>query len=190
MLPRTWVSKWLPTGLALAIAVLSRAGAADVPAPTVQSPSPAAAASQAQPAAEGELPAFQPGLWEYQRSLVSAAHDTPRQATIKKCSDPSEEMRKKRLELKQKGCRFSPTVHTGNSYSASWTCPAHGGVVAMSQVITVTSDSSYEDANEARFEDQVMRTRIVATRVGACPLLPGAPKHRRRPPPLAPSSGG
>lgn len=57
----------------------------------------------------------------------------------------------------------------------------------MSQVITVTGTSSYEDSNEARIGDQVTRTKIVATRVGECSLLPGAQKPRRRPLPIAPS---
>jgi len=60
----------------------------------------------------------------------------------------------------------------------------------MSQKLTVTSESSYEDISEARFEEQQTRTKIVATRIGECPLLPGAPKPRRRPPPLSPSTGG
>jgi hypothetical protein len=136
------------------------------------------------------LPSFRPGEWQYQRSVISPTGAAPRHATITKCADPSEEMRKKLVELKQKGCRFSPTAHAGTSYSTSWTCAARGSLLLLSQVITVTGESSYEDSTEARLQDQVTRTRIVATRVGECPLLPGAPKHRRRPSPLAPPGGG
>jgi hypothetical protein len=179
------------------VAAPSRARAADVPSSAAQSPSAAAAAlrteaAQPEPAAAMGLPSFKPGKWQYQRSVISATGGAPRQATISKCADPSQEMRAKLAELKQKGCRFMPTTHSGNSYSTSWTCPAHGGLVLMSQVITVTSESSYEDSNEARVQDQATRTKIVATRVGECPLLPNAPKHRRRSPlPLpAPNGGG
>jgi hypothetical protein len=176
---------------AVLIAALSGARAADVPAPTVQAPSRAAAPAQAESAADLGLPRLQPGNWQYQRSVISATGAAPRQATISKCADPSQEMRGKLAELKQKGCRFSPTTHTGNSYSTSWTCPARGTLLVMTQVITVTSDSSYEDSTEARLQEQVMRTKIVATRVGECSPLAGVPrKHRPRPPPIAPSSGG
>ncbi len=175
---------------AVLVAALSSVRAADVPAPTVQTPSPAAAPAQAASASDLGLPSFRPGKWQYQRSVISATGGTPRRGTISKCGDPSEELRNKLAQLKQQGCRFSSTTHAGNSYSTTWTCPAHGGVLLMSQVITVTSESSYEDSNEARFQDQVTRTKIVATRVGECPLLPGAPKHRRGPSPLAsPGSG-
>src|SRR5205807_10308162 len=90
----------------------------------------------------------------------------------------------------KKGCRFSPTIHLGNTYQATWICSARGGVVAMSQKLTVTSESSYEDISEARFEEQQTRTKIVATRIGECPLLPNAPKHRRGPSPLPRSGNG
>jgi hypothetical protein len=181
-------------GLVLAFSALSRIGAADVPAPPTQSRPHAATPAQPDPPLNVELPSLQPGMWEYQRSVTSTTHQSPAEAKISKCSDPSEEMRSKRAELQQKGCRFSPTIHTGNNYRASWTCPTHGGVVAMSQVITVSGDNRYEDMNEARFQEQVSRTRIVATRIGECPLIPGVPKQRHRPPPVpsssSPSSGG
>jgi hypothetical protein len=124
----------------------------------------------------------------YERTVTSGNH-TPAQAKMSRCSDPSVEMRKKVAKLKQKGCRFAHTVHIGNTYRSSWACPAHGGVVALAQVLTVTSDSSYEDTSQARFEDRLTRTKIVATRVGDCPPgIPGIPKHRPRPPvPSAPS---
>ena len=141
-------------------------------------------------AREAELPSLKPGMWEYQRTLTTRARGTPAVAKVSKCGDPTVEMRNKLAELEKKGCRFSPTVHLGNTYRASWTCPTHGGVVAMSQKLTVTSESSYEDISEARFEEQQTRTKIVATRIGECPLLPGVPKQRRRPPPLSPSRGG
>ena len=167
--------------------------AADVlaPAPTVAASSPAAASALTESAADLGLPSFQPGNWQYQRSVISATGAAPRQATISKCANPSQEMRNKLAELKQKGCRFSPTTHTGNSYSTSWTCPARGTLLAMTQVITVTSDSSYEDSTEARLQEQITRTKIVATRIGECSPLAGVPKkHPRRPPPIAPSGGG
>jgi len=190
---RSWFYKMVPVALAAAFAAPSRAAALDgpePPAPAAQSASPATASSPAQSAADMGLPSFHSGKWQYQRSVISGSGGTPRQATISKCADPSQEMRSKLAELKQKGCRFSPTTHAGTTYSTTWTCPAHGGLLSLSQVITVTGESSYEDSTEARFQDQVTRTRIVATRVGECPLLPGAPKHRHRASPLAPPSGG
>jgi Protein of unknown function (DUF3617) len=146
--------------------------------------------------AEADVPTLQPGMWQYERTVSSRtrtppgqprppAQSSPAQTKISKCTNPTLEMRNKIAELKKKGCRFMPTVHTGNTYRASWACPTHGGVLILTQVLTVENDNGYEDASEARFEEQVTRTKIVATRVGDCPLLPGVPKQRHRPPPLS-----
>jgi hypothetical protein len=175
----------IPTGVALLLAV--PALAADPPAPEAPRAAPSAAAAP-ETEAEVDLPTFQPGMWAYERTVTSG-NRAPTQSKMSKCSDPSVEMRSKIAELKKKGCRFSPTTHFANIYRSSWVCPAHGGVLALAQTLTVTSDSRYEDSSEARFEEKLTRTKIVATRVGECPLLPGVPKHRPRPPPLSPPSG-
>ena len=176
--------------LALLSAAFCRIVVAGPPAsPTPPSPS-AAAPSPVTSASDAELPSLKPGMWEYQRTVTTRARGTPAQAKLSKCSDPTLEMRNKLAALEKKGCRFSPTIHLGNTYQATWICSARGGVVAMSQKLTVTSESSYEDISEARFEEQQTRTKIVATRIGECPLLPNAPKHRRGPSPLPRSGNG
>ncbi|HKB49640.1 MAG TPA: DUF3617 family protein, partial [Ktedonobacterales bacterium] len=140
-------------GLALLSATVCRIVVAGPPTSPTPPPPSAAVPSPVTSAPEAELPSLKPGMWEYQRTLTTRARGTPAQAKVSKCSDPTLEMRNKLAELEKKGCRFSPTVHLGNTYRASWTCPTHGGVVAMSQKLTVTSDSSYEDISEARFKE-------------------------------------
>src|SRR5437660_12442952 len=120
-------------GLALLSATFCRLVVAGPPASRTP-PSPSAAApSPVTSASDAELPSLKPGMWEYQRTLTTRARGTPVVAKVSKCSDPNLEMRNKLAELEKKGCRFSPTVHLGSTYRASWTCPTHGGVVAMSQ---------------------------------------------------------
>src|ERR1700739_5010792 len=132
-------------GLALLSVAFCHIVAADGPTPRTPPSSSATSASSAPSAPEADLPSLKPGMWEYQRTRTTRARGTPAQAKLSKCSDPTLEMRNKIAELRKKGCRFSAPVHLGNTYRASWMCPSHGGVVAMSQVLTVTSDSSYED---------------------------------------------
>lgn len=167
--------------LALLGGAPGRAAAADAPAPGT----PPAATADADP----DVPALRPGMWEYQRSLASSPRGTPEPNRMNKCSDPSREMRDKLAQLKTKGCRFGPTAHSGNTYRTSWVCPARDRMLRMSQVLTVSGDNHYEDSTEVRFGEQLTRTKIVASRVGDCPLLPGAPKRRRSPPPLPSVSG-
>ena len=183
---------------ALALALAAAALAVEPAASPGQPPASPESAAPPRSEAEADVPTLQPGMWQYERTVSSRtrtppgqprpAQSNPAQTKMSKCTNPTLEMRNKIAELKKKGCRFMPTVHTGNTYRASWACPTHGGVLILTQVLTVENDNGYEDASEARFEEQVTRTKIIATRVGDCPLLPGVPKQRHRAPPLSPVS--
>jgi hypothetical protein len=126
-----------------------------------------------------ELPAFQPGLWEYRRQVLLAANPRAQESNVRKCSDPSSEIRQKMLELKQKGCQFSALTPKGNQYRSSWTCPVPGGVVVDRNVVTVKSETSYQDDNEVRSSGQLTRSTVMATRVGDCPA-PGPDTAAKR----------
>jgi len=137
---------------------------------------PAAAPTTAVPpllAAPVRLPAFQPGLWEYQRKTMSAEPGEPQTATVKKCSDPSGDIQQKLAQLKQKGCEFTPLAQNGNQYRSSWICPVTGGTLTMQDVITVRSATSYQDDSEVRHSSQSLRSTILANRLGDC-RQPGA----------------
>jgi hypothetical protein len=122
----------------------------------------------------GDLPALQPGMWQYQRTLAIGERGKPQIASVRKCSDPSAEFEQKLAQLKQKGCVFTPIRHNGERYEASWRCPApDGSIVAMRDVITVTGHTSYRNESEARSAHQVTHTTIVATRQGDCPTAAG-----------------
>jgi hypothetical protein len=129
------------------------------------------------------LPAFRPGVWEYHRTQVSSAGGTPQTVTLRKCSDPSAEFKQKLAQLKQKGCVFSPLKQSGQRYEASWRCAApDGSVVAMRDIITVNSGTSYVNESEARASRRVTQSTIVATRQGDCPasappIPPPAPRR-------------
>ena len=147
---------------------------------------PIAAALQPDPGATAapgvELPAFQPGLWEYRRQVLRAANPKPQESNVRKCSDPSSEIRQKMLELQQKGCQFSALTPKGNQYRSSWTCPVPGGVVVDRNVVTVKSATRYQDDNEVRSSRQLTRSMVVATRLGDCPAPePDAVAKRSKP---------
>jgi Protein of unknown function (DUF3617) len=116
-----------------------------------------------------ELPAFLPGLWEYQRTVLTAANPKPQKSSIRKCSDPSSEIKQKITELQQKGCQFSPLLPRGNQYLSTWRCPVTSGALVDRNVVTVKSDSSYQDDNEVHAGEHVTRSTVVANRLGGCP---------------------
>jgi hypothetical protein len=116
-----------------------------------------------------ELPAFQPGLWEYQRTMLTAANPKPQKSSIKKCGDPSSEIKQRLSELQQKGCQFSPLRPRGNRFLSMWKCPAPNGNLVIHNVVTVKSPTRYQDDNEVRAGERATRSMIVANRVGDCP---------------------
>jgi hypothetical protein len=184
----------LLTGLALLPPRTGRAGPPDES--PAQTPPPAAAAQPraappavrphaqrpaARAAAKSEpgvqLPVFEPGMWEYRRTMTVTKRGIPQNASVKKCSDPSKDIREKLNELQQRGCKFAPTTHSGERYHLQWECAAQGGPITMSDVLTTKGADSYEDVLESRYGQRVTRSVIVATRISACPPLPTAVPH-------------
>lgn len=124
-----------------------------------------------------DLPAFQPGLWEYQRTVMTAAESRPQHSSIKKCSDPSQEIKQKLAQLQHKGCQFSPVTVRGNQYLSTWRCPASSGQLVDRNVVTVISYTSYQDDNEVRSGEHVSRSTVMARRFGECPATDGPQTH-------------
>ena len=122
-----------------------------------------------------DLPAFQPGFWEYQRTVMTAAKPDPQHSSVRKCSDPTNEIKQKLTELQRKGCQFSPVMVRGNQYFSTWRCPASSGQLIDRNVVTVISFTSYQDQNEVRSGEHVSRSTVVAKRVGECPA--STPSH-------------
>lgn len=136
--------------------------------------------------ASTELPSLKPGLWEYRRTLKTPQSQNAPASTIRKCADPSTEMREKTEALKKKGCRFEPVKREANRYASSWTCPTPSGLVKFSSVVTVRDSTGYEDLSEIHGAQRVTQQSIEATRIGDCPAPSGAaanpnPKPAARP---------
>src|SRR5712672_2524429 len=127
-----------PVLLGMSLALAQVAGGLPVGAQT-----PATAAPAAQPAKTGELPAFQPGLWEYQRTVLNMGDAHPQKSSVRKCSDPTNEIRQRLDELKRKGCQFSRPTIRGTHYQSTWRCPSGSGPLVIRDTVTVNSDSSY-----------------------------------------------
>jgi hypothetical protein len=116
------------------------------------------------------LPPLRPGLWEYRRTQAGGAGGKARTVTLRKCSNPNAEFKQKLAQLKQKGCVFSPFTQSGQRYEASWRCPApDGSIVAIRDIITVISDTSYRNESDAKSAHGATHSIIAATRQGDCP---------------------
>lgn len=153
-------------------------------------PAGAPARAAAETAVDTELPAFQPGLWEYRRTVVRGNSTKPQVSTIRKCGDPAAEIRAKMAGLKRKNCQFTPMRRKKERYLSSWTCPTPVGPMKFRDVLIATNTTSYQDTSETQSAQGVTQQKIEATRLGECPGLgAGAPLPRtpkRVPPPKPP----
>lgn len=151
---------------AIVLALSTAAGAsANSPAPQPQP----AARRDSEAAAASQLPPLRAGLWEYRRTVYTAADTKPQKTTFQVCADPSAEIRERLEALRKKGCVFSPVLTRGKQYQSSWRCPVSSGVLVDHNIMLVSDDSSYQDDNEIRSGEHFTRSRLVATRVGECP---------------------
>jgi len=116
-----------------------------------------------------ELPAFEPGMWEFRRTVELGTHPGNQPDRLSKCSDPLNDIRQKMTEMSRKGCRIVGMSHLGSKFRSTWSCAYGDGVVSVSNVITAANTTHYEDVNETRYGEKTTRTVVVATRTGNCP---------------------
>ena len=120
------------------------------------------------------LPALQPGMWEFRRTLTKSG-GKPQFSSLKKCTDPSADIARKMDELKKKNCSFVPARQEHEHYASSWVCPTPSGPMHFRDVLTVKGADAYEDLSESRMGTRVSQQKIEAQRIGDCPAPPLAP---------------
>src|SRR6185312_7971168 len=130
----------------IVLALTAAAGAtANPPAPQ---PAPAPSSGTGADSAASQLPPLRAGLWEYRRTVFTAADTKPQKTTFQVCADPNAEIRERLETLRKKGCVFSPVLTRGKQYQSSWRCPVSSGVLVDHNIMLVTDDSSYQADNE------------------------------------------
>src|SRR5215475_121815 len=128
-------------------------------------PQPASSAPQA---TAPELPQFQPGLWEYRRTVANGPTAKPQVSTVRRCVDPTADIRSKMSMLKTKNCQFTPLSKKQDHYISSWTCPTPNGPIRFRDVLIVKNLTSYEDVSEIDTAQHASQQKIEATRLGEC----------------------
>lgn len=116
-----------------------------------------------------DLPALRKGMWEFNRSVEdSKAPGKPMKMTNKQCVDPTAEMKKKNAALAKQGCKFSPAVRKGNTYSIGSDCQIQGVSMQARSVMSVESDSAYKVDVTSTAGARSTKETLVAKRVGDC----------------------
>ncbi len=133
-----------------------------------------------------DLPAFKPGMWNYSMNIETPGSMQPHTQSVRRCSDPTAEIRKKWQALAVETCKFSPIKRDGNRYSYTSSCQKNGMELSLRAVITMESDAAYRVDTESKTNSQVRRESLVAKREGDCVKSnghPPVPQPRTDPPP-------
>ena len=116
-----------------------------------------------------ELPALRQGMWEFTRTVEdSIAPGKPMRMTNKQCADPTADMKKMNAALKGQGCKFSPSVKTGNTYTFESECTVQGVPMKSRSVMAVESDSAYKIDVTSTAGTRSTKEVLVAKRLGNC----------------------
>jgi hypothetical protein len=126
-------------------------------------------ASLALPAIAADvLPPFRTGLWEFKRS-VDGGDGKPVTLTNQKCTNPTEDMRKKTESAAQSGCQVSPMSKSGNLYTFTFKCTIQGASLQSKSVITAESESAYKVDAETKTGGKTTRELLTARWISGCP---------------------
>ena len=117
-------------------------------------------------AGAADLPAFRPGIWEYER-LVGGSKFVARE-----CVDPTQEMRSHNASLEKLGCRFSPLSQEGSTYTYSGECamklPSGASSWSTTSTLTVESETAYRLEVRETNQGKTSAQTVVAHRVDDC----------------------
>ena len=114
-----------------------------------------------------ELPNFRKGLWEFNRTIANPSGQT-KTITAKKCTNPTDDMKKQNDMLAKAGCKFTPMTRSGSSYSFSSQCNIQGISAQSKSVISVDSDAAYKIDVESVQDGAKTKERLVAKRMADC----------------------
>jgi hypothetical protein len=117
-----------------------------------------------------DLPAFRRGMWEFNRTMEGAGGQGKSQTiTSKKCTNPTEDMKRQNEMLSKVGCKFSLITRSGNTFSFTSDCTLQGTSAQGKTVVSVENDSAYTVNIETRQGKQVTKETLSARRIGECP---------------------
>jgi len=108
-------------------------------------------------------------MWEFSRTIETPG--TPGKPQIfqtRKCTNPSDDMKKQNEMLTKGGCKFSAVTRSGNTYTYSAVCKLKVASGTSKSVLTVESDSAYMIRIESDFGGEQTRELLRARRLGDC----------------------
>lgn len=121
------------------------------------------------PAAADDWPALRAGMWEFNRTIETpGTPGKPQTMQTRKCTNPSDDMKRQNETLAKGGCKFSPITRAANIYTYSAVCKLQSASGTSKSVLTVESDSAYTIRVESDFGGEPTRELLRAKRMGNC----------------------
>lgn len=114
-----------------------------------------------------DLPGFRKGMWEFTRTVDNGSGKT-QTIRSRKCTNPTDDMRKRNEMLMKAGCKFSPVTRSGTSYSFTVQCHIQGVSAQTRSEISVDGDDAYKVTVESQKGGQSTKELLVARRTGDC----------------------
>lgn len=119
-------------------------------------------------AADG-FPQLKPGLWEFSRAKGAfPAQGKPPTQSVRQCTSPAEDMKKKWTQLATGECRFTPITRNGNRYTYTSVCKRYGAEFQLRSVVTVNSEADYRVETQTRGAGGASNEVVIAHRLGDC----------------------
>lgn len=115
-----------------------------------------------------DLPAFRKGVWEFTRTIDNGS-GKPQTIKTRKCTNPTDDMKRQNEMLMNAGCKFSPIRQSGTSYSFTAQCQIQGVSAQTKSVISVESYDAYQVTVESQQGGRATKELLVAKRTGDCP---------------------
>ena len=117
-----------------------------------------------------DLPMLRKGMWEFNRTMPDPdGKGAARTISSKRCTNPTEDMKRQNDMLAKSGCKLSPLTRSGKTYTFTSDCAIQGISAKGTSVITVETDSAYTVDVDTLQDGKRVKERMVARRVGDCP---------------------
>jgi hypothetical protein len=107
-------------------------------------------------------------MWSFSSTVSAMAASKPQVRTVSKCTNPTEDIKKKWNALSIQSCKFSPMKHDGDRYSYTSFCEKNGLMLQSKSSIIVESSSAYRVETDSRTNNQTQTEVVEAKRLGDC----------------------
>lgn len=116
-----------------------------------------------------DMPAFRSGMWEFNRTTeYSGSPGKQQTTTVRKCTNPTEDMKKQNEMITKSGCSVSPVSKSGNTYTFTTQCKDENTQGQSKTVMTVENDGAYDLKIESVSGAPGTKEQLRARRTGDC----------------------